>query len=107
MKKFQQNMSRELKRPYPDRRKLEAQCVSVVAFGSGITADTDILDWPIWILCINIVAIEMLKSKLPPGKTIKGQNIRLSVYICKHLGRANGFMSRHFYCCRWMQTSAA
>ena len=33
MKKFQQNMSRELKRPYPDRRKLEAQCVSVVAFG--------------------------------------------------------------------------
>ena len=69
MKKFQQNMSRELKRPYPDRRKLEAQCVSVVAFGSGITADTDILDWPIWILCINIVAIEMLKSKLPPGKS--------------------------------------
>jgi len=66
MKKFQQNMSRELKRPYPDRRKLEAQCVSVVAFGNGVTADTDILDWPIWILCINIVAIEMLRSKLPP-----------------------------------------
>ena len=35
---------------------------------NGVTADTDILDWPIWILCINIVAIEMLRSKLPPGK---------------------------------------
>ncbi len=69
MKKFQQNMNRELKRPYPDRRKLESQCVSVVAFGNSsvVPPDTDILDWPIWILCINIVAIEMLRSKLPPG----------------------------------------
>lgn len=67
MKKFQQNMSRELKRPYADRRKLEQQCVSAVAFGSGAAAASsdadDILDCPIWILCINIVAIEMLRSK--------------------------------------------
>jgi hypothetical protein len=70
MKKFQQNMSRELKRAYPDRRKLESQCISVVAFGnsSTVTPETDILDWPIWILCINIVAIEMLRSKLPQGE---------------------------------------
>lgn len=70
MKKFQQNMNRELKRPYPDRRKLESQCLSVVAFGAAIAAnDSDILDCPIWILCVNIVAIEMLKTKLPPRKT--------------------------------------
>ena len=28
MRKFQQNVNRELKRAYPDRRKLEAQCIS-------------------------------------------------------------------------------
>ena len=66
MKKFQQNMNRELKRPYPDRRKLETQCVSILAFGGG---SEDVLDCPIWILCVNIVAIEMLRrSKLPPSK---------------------------------------
>ena len=35
MKKFQQNLSRELKRPYPDRRKLESQCLSAMAFAAG------------------------------------------------------------------------
>lgn len=64
MKKFQQNMNRELKRAYPDRRKLEAQCISVISFGGS--ADTDILNCPIWIIVINIVAIEMLRSKMPP-----------------------------------------
>ena len=32
MKKFQQNVSRELKRSYPDRRKLECQCICSIAF---------------------------------------------------------------------------
>jgi len=62
MKKFQQNVNRELKRQYPDRRKLEKQCISVISFGSS----SDILDCPIWILCINVVAMEMLRSKIPP-----------------------------------------
>lgn len=62
MKKFQQNVNRELKRQYPDRRKLERQCISVISFGSS----SDILDCPIWILCINVVAMEMLRSKIPP-----------------------------------------
>ena len=35
MKKFQQNMSRELKRSSPDRLKLENQCISAIAFGSS------------------------------------------------------------------------
>ena len=72
MKKFQQNMNRELKRPYPDRRKLEAQCISAVAFGNATNAgaEVDILDCPVWIICINIVAIEMLRAKLPPRKSL-------------------------------------
>jgi len=62
MKKFQQNVNRELKRQYPERRKLERQCISMISFGSS----TDILDCPIWILCINVVAMEMLRTKIPP-----------------------------------------
>jgi hypothetical protein len=79
MKKFQQNMSREMKRSNPDRYKLENQCISAIAFGADdddnlndgtndvLTSD-DPLHCPIWIIVINIVAMEMLRSKLPPGK---------------------------------------
>jgi len=66
MKKFQQNVNRELKRQYPDRRKLESQCISVVSFG---TSSTEILDCPIWVLIINVVAMEMLRTKIPPTRT--------------------------------------
>lgn len=67
MKKFQSNVNRELRRAYPDRRRLETQCLSAVAF---VKAENDILDCPIWVLIINVVAMDMLKSKLPPGKSI-------------------------------------
>jgi len=65
MKKFQQNVNRELKRQYPDRRKLESQCISLVSFG---TSSSDILDCPIWVLIINVVAMEMLRTKIPPAQ---------------------------------------
>lgn len=65
MKKFQSNMNRELRRAYPDRRKLENQCVCCVAF---VKDSSDLLDLPVWIMIINIVAMDMLKSKLPPSK---------------------------------------
>lgn len=64
MKKFQSNVNRELSRSYPDRRRLETQCMSVLAF---VKSENDVLDCPIWILIINVVAMDMLKSKLPPG----------------------------------------
>jgi hypothetical protein len=64
MKKFQQNVNRELRRAYPDRRRLECQCLSAVAFVKG---ESELLDCPIWVLIINVVAMDMLKSKLPPG----------------------------------------
>ena len=65
MKKFQQNVSREMRRAYPDRRKLECQCISAIAF---VRNEQDILDSPCWIMLINIVAMDMLKSKMPPSK---------------------------------------
>ena len=67
MKKFQQNVSREMRRAYPDRRKLECQCISAIAF---VRNENDILDCPCWIMLINIVAMDMLKSKMPPSKCI-------------------------------------
>lgn len=63
MKKFQQRISRELRRAYPDRRKLESQCICVVAFARD---GAELLDIPCWIMIINIVALDMLKAKLPP-----------------------------------------
>ena len=57
-------MSRELKRAYPDRRKLECQCICAIAF---VKNEVDMLDSPCWIMLINIVAMDMLKSKIPPG----------------------------------------
>lgn len=68
MKKFQSNVNRELRRAYPDRRRLETQCLSAIAF---VKSDSDLLDCPIWVLIINVVAMDMLKSKLPPGKFTK------------------------------------
>lgn len=65
MKKFQANVSRELRRAYPDRRRLECQCLSAIAF---VKSEADLLECPIWVLIINVVAMDMLKSKLPPGK---------------------------------------
>ena len=72
MKKFQQNMNRELKRPFPDRHKLESQCISAISFGaskgspSSDSSNGNVLNLPIWIMAVNIVALEMLRTKLPP-----------------------------------------
>jgi hypothetical protein len=64
MKKFQANVSRELRQAYPDRRRLECQCISSVAF---VKSEAELLDSPVWIMIINVVALDMLKAKLPPG----------------------------------------
>ncbi|XP_063239198.1 uncharacterized protein LOC134540409 [Bacillus rossius redtenbacheri] len=65
MKKFQQNVNRELRRAYPDRRRLECQCLCTVVF---VKSESDILDCPVWVLIVNVVALDMLKAKLPPVK---------------------------------------
>ena len=80
MKKFQQNVNRELKRQTPERLRLEVQvqinsheirntqclqCISTISF---VRQEKEVLDCPIWIMLINVVALEMLKAKMP-GKT--------------------------------------
>lgn len=76
MKKFQSNVNRELRRAYPDRRRLECQCLSAIAF---VKNESELLECPIWVLIINVVAMDMLKSKLPPGEYLvvekKGLNL--------------------------------
>lgn len=62
MKKFQQNVNREMKRQKPERNKLETQCISTIAF---VKNEGEVLDSPIWIMLINIVALEMLGAKMP------------------------------------------
>ena len=61
-----------MKRPFPDRKKLEVQCVSAIAF---VKNEADLLDSPIWIMLINVVALEMLKAKMPAeGKRFKSSH---------------------------------
>jgi hypothetical protein len=78
MKKFQSNVSRELKRGYPDRRRLETQCICAVAF---VRSEQDLLDSPCWIMLINVVAIDMLKSKMPPGERLQDQPIAVIIRV--------------------------
>lgn len=67
MKKFQSNVNRELSRAYPDRRRLETQCLSIISL---VKSENDVLECPIWVMIINVVAMDMLKTKLPPGKSL-------------------------------------
>jgi len=67
MKKFQSNVNRELRRAYPDRRRLQCQCLSAIAF---VKSEQELLECPIWVLIINVVAMDMLKSKLPPVQRV-------------------------------------
>ncbi|XP_054157601.1 uncharacterized protein LOC128955946 [Oppia nitens] len=62
MKTFQTDVFNELRNSYPDRRKLEIQCISCMAF---VRQETNVLDQPIWMMLINIVALDMLKTKFP------------------------------------------
>ena len=42
---------------------------------SFVKNEPELLDSPIWILIINIVALEMLKAKLPQGEERLGEEI--------------------------------
>lgn len=63
MRKFHHNMNAEFRRSYPDRQRLETQCLSALVF---VKQENDILDCPVWILVVNVVAMALLKSKLAP-----------------------------------------
>ncbi|KAG8201116.1 hypothetical protein JTE90_028784 [Oedothorax gibbosus] len=63
MKKFASNVNREIRMTYPDRKKLESQCISAMSF---VKDCPEILDCSCWVMIINVVALDMLRSKFPP-----------------------------------------
>jgi len=69
MKKFASNVSGELRRAYPDRRKLETECITAVSF---VKQESELLSCPCWIMIVNLVAMDMLKARIPPIKARNG-----------------------------------
>ncbi|KAI1285301.1 hypothetical protein HDE_12088 [Halotydeus destructor] len=69
MKKFLTNISIEMVNQYPDRKALESQCISVIGF-SKESGSAELLNQPVWVMVINIVALEMLKSESALGSIL-------------------------------------
>lgn len=65
MKKFETNLNRELRSAYINRSKLENQCVVCIAF---VRDSAHILELPVYVMIINIVALDLIKSKLTLSK---------------------------------------
>ncbi|EDW47467.1 uncharacterized protein LOC6608731 [Drosophila sechellia] len=61
MKKFQTNINREFASTYPERGRLERQCLSAVSL---VKSNNNLINSPVWILVVNVVAMDMLRSRL-------------------------------------------
>ncbi|XP_018789921.1 PREDICTED: uncharacterized protein LOC108969580 [Bactrocera latifrons] len=61
MRKYTTNINREFSRSYPESRRLERQCLSAISL---VKSNNNLINNPLWILVINIVAIDMLKNRL-------------------------------------------
>ncbi|XP_037950736.1 uncharacterized protein LOC119681571 [Teleopsis dalmanni] len=61
MRKYTTNINREFSRTYPESSRLERQCLSAVSL---VKSNNNIINSPLWILVINVVAIDMLKNRL-------------------------------------------
>lgn len=61
MRKYTTNINREFARPYPESKRLERQCLSAVSL---VKSDNNLINSPLWILVINVVAMDMLKNRL-------------------------------------------
>ena len=66
MKKFLKNLNCELREAFPDQTKLEQQCITVISFGRA--SPSDLLDTPVWIMIINMIALEMVHTNLRMSK---------------------------------------
>ena len=60
MSTFIGHISRESRKDRPDIIGLERECISVIGFG----VDGDVLNMPVWCMLINVVALDMLKTRL-------------------------------------------
>jgi len=63
IRKFEENIEREMDETYPNRAKLEAQCILPLAFAK---TTSQLLSCPSWVMIINIVGLELLKTKMAP-----------------------------------------
>ncbi|XP_030388504.1 uncharacterized protein LOC115634753 [Scaptodrosophila lebanonensis] len=61
MRKYTTNINREFSRSYPESSRLERQCLSAVSL---VKSNNNLINTPLWILVINVVAIDMLKNRL-------------------------------------------
>ena len=61
MRKYSNNINREFSRSYTESSRLERQCLSAVALDKS---NNSLINSSLWILVINVVAIDMLKNRL-------------------------------------------
>jgi len=67
MNKFQRNMAESMRygQRHRDRREMELQCVSTVGFVPGQAGQAgQVLDQPCWIIVINMVTLDLLRSSM-------------------------------------------
>uniref|UniRef100_A0A1A9W6Y2 MH2 domain-containing protein n=1 Tax=Glossina brevipalpis TaxID=37001 RepID=A0A1A9W6Y2_9MUSC len=76
MRKFTTNINREYARAYPESKRLERQCLSAISL---VKTNNNLINCPLWILVINVVAMDMLKNRLQTlSKVDGGGGVRLS-----------------------------
>lgn len=76
MRKFTTNINREYGRIYPESKRLERQCLSAISL---VKTNNNLINCPLWILVINVVAMDMLKNRLQTlSKTVDASAGRLS-----------------------------
>lgn len=76
MSRFRDNIIKEMSSNYPDMASLQFQCISVISFGSK---SADILESPSSILIINILALDMLRTRLCPKSESTSKPIKESL----------------------------
>lgn len=62
VKKFSASINSELNKTYPDRKKLENQCMFAISF---VKDSREILNCSCWVIIINVLALDMLQAKFP------------------------------------------
>lgn len=87
IRSFQASITAELKTTYPQARKLESQCITAITFGKE-SGNIDLMESPSWIMIINIVALELLRSELPTVNLVNSINQSL-VSLVKNGGRSH------------------
>merc|ERR1712129_117837 len=61
MRKFQHTMSKEMRKDKPDWGKVRRQAICSISF---VDEENSVLDQPVWLLIINIVALDFLRLKI-------------------------------------------